>query len=160
MSRMDFLNPNKTKTRPKNNDGPRVIIKQSFAGVIKQVGAENKLSLKSPVWYQNSLNTKFKPGENVSVIITTQKPKRSVRQNNYYWGVFLPAIAEETGERNLDRLHELFKGLFLTKEIVMVLGKPVRMEKSTTELSTLEFSQYIMAIEAETGVAAPPTGED
>ena len=35
--------------------------------------------------------------------------------------------------------------------------KKVRKKKSTTELGVGEFCEFIMNIEAETGVAAPPT---
>jgi hypothetical protein len=80
-----------------------------------------------------------------------------VAQNNYLWGVYYPLIAQETGESNIDRLHELFKGLFLTEGVVEVLGKKVRMKKSTTELGRGEFSQFILDIETETGIMAPPT---
>ena len=133
---------------------------QTFAAIIKidhNVNhLERKLIVKSPRYYQHQLN-KFKEGEEVTLEIHNKKPKRSEQQNRYYWGVYLPLIANETGERNMDRLHELFKGLFLTKEVVQVLGKPVRMKKSTASLSKSEFSEYIMSIEAETGVMAPPT---
>ena len=65
-------------------------------------------------------------------------------------------ISQETGN-DMDDLHTLFKGMFLSKEIVTVLGKPVRRTKSTTELSTGEFGDYIRQIEVLTGVLAPPT---
>lgn len=91
------------------------------------------------------------------MILTNQKPKRTENQNRYYFGVYLPLIAEETGEQNIDRLHELFKSMFLTKEIVKVLGKDVRMKRSTTDLTVSEFIEYIMAIENETQIKAPPT---
>ena len=78
-------------------------------------------------------------------------------QNRYYWGAYLPIISEETGENDLERLHELFKGLFLTKTIAEVLGKKVRITKSTTELSVSEFMEYITNIEEFTGITSPPT---
>lgn len=135
-----------------------VTYSQGFAAVIKadSVTGDKKLVLKAPVWYANQLN-KFKEGENVTLLIHNRKPKRSEAQNNYYWGAFLPLISQETGEQDIDALHELFKGLFLTTGIKQVLGKPVRKKKSTTTLNKAEFSEYIMKIEAETGVAAPPT---
>ena len=131
---------------------------QPFAAIVKpsaRTGSKT-LVMKSPAWFAHQIN-KFQDGEEVSLIITNRRPKRSEQQNAYYWGVYLPLISKETGEQDIDRLHELFKGLFLTKAIVKVLGKPVRIKKSTTELSISEFSEYIMKIEAETGIAAPPT---
>ena len=141
---------------PKENP-ENVTSTQSFAAIIAPDGkGGKKLHLKSPTWYQNQIS-KFREGEHVTLVIHNRRPKRSLAQNAYYWGVYLPLIAEKTGERNLDRLHELFKGLFLTSGIVKVLGKPVRMKKSTTALNKVEFSEFIMAIEAETGIASPPT---
>lgn len=112
--------------------------------------------VQSKAWFENQLN-KFRDGELVTLQITNRKPKRTTQQNRYYWGVYLPLIASETGEKDLDRLHELFKGKFLTTGVVEVLGHKVRMKKSTTELSVSDFSQYILDIETETGIAAPPT---
>lgn len=140
----------------KNPETPEVTYTQPFAAVIRQDGDHNNLIIKSTAYYLHQLS-KFKDGEEVTLVIHNKKPKRSIAQNSYYWGVYLPLIAKETGERNLDRLHELFKGLFLTEGVVKVLGKKVRMKKSTTELSRVEFQEYIMAIENETQVEAPPT---
>lgn len=147
--------PAKTKD-PK--DSLYVTRSESFAGIVKKssIGRGNILEPKSKMWYQHQIN-KFKPGESVTIEIHTRKPKRTEQQNRYYWGVYLPMIAAETGEKNLYRLHELFKGKFLTEAIVEVLGEKVRIKKSTTDLGVGAFCQYIMDIEADTGVIAPPT---
>lgn len=148
----------KTKTRKIDKENPNFVsYSQSFAAVVvPDDHGGKKLKIRSLPWYQNQVN-KFRENEEVTLMIHNRKPKRTEAQNNYYWGVYLPLISRETGEQNLDALHELFKGLFLSMGIQKVLGKPVRMKKSTTALSKFEFSEYIMAIEAETGVAAPPT---
>lgn len=148
----------KTTTRTKNEFRDHYIVDtKDFAGVIeKGEDGKNKLKISSPVFYQHQLN-KFKVNEKVSIYISSRKPKRSEQQNRYYWGVYLPLIAEETGERNIEALHNLFSGMFLTEGIYNVLGKSVRLKKSTTELNKSQFSQYIMDIEAETGIEAPPT---
>lgn len=144
------------KTNIKENPD-NVTYSQGFAAVIQPDPAGGKkLVLKSPRWYAHQIN-KFKEGEEVTLMIHNRKAKRSEQQNAYYWGVYLPIISKETGEQNIDRLHELFKGMFLTTGVVKVLGKPVRMKKSTTELNKVEFSEYIMAIAAETSIEAPPT---
>lgn len=129
---------------------------QNFGATIQVKDDKNILAINSPQYYQHQLN-KFKENDRVSVYITNEHPKRTVAQNRYYWGVYLPLIAKETGEQDLDRLHTLFKGKFLTTEIAEVLGEKVRITKSTTDLSTTEFSEYIMSIEGLTTVAAPPT---
>jgi len=147
------------KKQPRQaKDSASITRSQPFAARIgvAEDGVTKKLVVASKAWYQHSLN-KFKVGESVTLEIHNRKAKRTEAQNRYYWGVYLPLIAKETGEHNLDRLHELFKGKFLTQGVVEVLGQKVRMKKSTTELGVGEFCEFIMNIEAETGVAAPPT---
>lgn len=129
---------------------------KDFAGTIQTVDGKKRLVPTSPAWYETQIN-KFKEGEKVSIYISSRRPKRSEAQNRYYWGVYLPLIAEETGERDLERLHKLFSGMFLTTGIELVLGKQVRMTRSTTVLSKHDFFEYIEAIQAETGIQAPPT---
>lgn len=145
-------------TRTKRDYDTGITDTKDFAGVIvvnKQTG-RNELKINSPMWYQHQLQ-KFKKGDRVSMYISTRRPKRTIQQNRYYFGAYLPLIAKETGEHNIERLHRYFAGKFLTTEIVKVLGQSVRLVKSTTELSVSEFSEYIMNIEADTGVMAPPT---
>ncbi len=131
---------------------------QGFLAVVGIDGGtgKKKLILNSEIYFNHCIQ-KFKEGERVTLQVTNKKPKRTEQQNRYLWGVFYPQIAKETGEQNLERLHELFKGLFLTTGIVKVLGKDVRIKKSTTSLSVTEFSDFVRAIENETGVQAPPT---
>lgn len=144
-------------TRTKREFAPEVVETKDFNAKVV-LDSENRKVLKilAPVWYRHQIQ-KFKLGEMVSMYVSSRRPKRSMQQNRYYWGVYLPMIAQETGEKDLDRLHRLFSGKFLTESIVEVLGEKVRMVKSTASLSKSEFSEYIMAIEADTGVEAPPT---
>lgn len=136
---------------------------QSFAAVIRESIEKGlkKLVVKAPAWYQHQLN-KFKDGEEVSLVIHNRKPKRTDQQNRFYWGIYLPLIAKETGEaqrdkRYLEGLHEVFKGSFLNDGLFEAFGKKAWIKKSTTELSVSEFCQYIIDIEELTGVIAPPT---
>lgn len=131
---------------------------KDFSATIEEVGGKKILKISHLNWFETQIN-KFKEGEKVSLYVSSRRPKRSEAQNRYYWGVYLPLIANETGERDLDRLHRLFTGMFLTTGIELVLGKQVRITRSTTSLSKNDFAEYIMAIEAETGVQAPPTQE-
>lgn len=149
----------KKKKEPKRKpkDSAYVTRSEPFTAVIRFGNqGKNVLQVSSPIWYQHQLN-KFKPGTRVTLELHTRKPKRTVAQNSYLWGVFYPEIAKATGEHDLDALHELFKGKFLSEGIVEVLGQKVRKKKSTTELGIGEFSEFIMNIEAETGIEAPPT---
>ena len=136
--------------------GENITTSQNFAARINKIGPTAALVVLSKAFYQNQLN-KFRDGETVTLQITNKRQKRTSNQNRYYWGVYLPLIADQTGEKDIERLHELFKGKFLTTGIVEVLGQKVRMKKSTTELSVSDFCQYVIDIETETGIAAPPT---
>lgn len=130
---------------------------EQFAATIKKSADHvgNILIITSRAFYQNQLN-KFRDGEKVTMVIHSRKPKRTEQQNRYYWGAYIPLIAAETGERDYDALHELFKGKFLTKGIKEVLGEKVRIKGSTTDLDIAEFSAFIMAIEEFTGIQSPP----
>lgn len=131
---------------------------KDFSATIEMVNGKKTLAISHRNWYDTQIN-KFNVGDKVSLYVSSRRPKRSEAQNRYYWGVYLPLIANETGERDLDRLHRLFTGMFLTTGIELVLGKQVRITRSTTALSKNDFAEYIMAIEAETGIQAPPTQE-
>lgn len=131
---------------------------QQFAGkiLIEKSTGKKKLELSSPKFYQHQIN-KFNPNDPITIYLTNQRPKRTEQQNRYYWGIYLPLISQETGERDLERLHVYFKVKFLTESIVKVLGEPVRITKSTANLSTNDFCEYILNIQALTGVEPPPT---
>jgi hypothetical protein len=75
----------------------------------------------------------------VNVIVEKQKRQRSLPQNNWYWGVAIKMIAEETGYTPQE-IHSLLKTLFL-KDLLIINGEPIEIVKSTTELDTKKFSQ-------------------
>ncbi len=133
-----------------------IVETKDFAATVVGRFQDIRLEITSPIFYRHQLN-KFKEGDQVTVYVSTRRPKRTTAQNRYLWGVYYPIIASETGENDIERLHALFKGKFLTTGIVDVLGERVRMTKSTTELSKAEFSEFIMSIEGLTGIQAPPT---
>jgi len=96
-------------------------------------------------------------GKEVSLFIDTNKSKRSDSQNQYYWGVYLKLISEETGHTT-EELHSLFKGMFLS-EIREVFGQKVRVQTSSSVLSKSQFSDYIQNIASYTGILPPDTTE-
>lgn len=136
--------------------GEAVTYSQPFVAEIKKDGLTPRLVIQAKKFFFHQLN-KFRDGERVTLMVTNHKLKRTLAQNAYYWGVYLPLIAEKTGEHDLDALHELFKGKFLTSGIRTVLGEKVRIKRSTTELGIGDFCRYILAIQQLTGVEAPPT---
>lgn len=129
---------------------------QQFAGTIEIDKQTNRkrLILLAEKYFKHQIN-KFPVGAKVSLYVTDKKAKRTEQQNRYYW-MYITMIAEET-RNEVDQLHELFKGEFLTEKIVTVLGKPVRIKKSTTQLSVTEFGDFIRNIEVMTKIESPPT---
>ena len=146
-----------TRTK-KDPNAVEVVETKDFRGkiVLDPKTGRQKLEILSAMWYQHQLQ-KFKLNDTVTIYISTRKPKRTLAQNAYYWGVYLPLIAKETGEHDIEALHLFFTGKFLTTELKEVFGQKVRVKKSTTSLSKSDFSEYVMNIEAETGIKAPPT---
>jgi ADP-heptose:LPS heptosyltransferase len=92
----------------------------------------------------------------IRIEVSTKKEPRSAQQNRYYWGVYLPLIADETGH-SVEELHALFKGKFLTESIKEILGEKTRITKSSTELSKGEFCEYLANISTLTQVELPDT---
>lgn len=79
----------------------------------------------------------------IELTIKRVRKVRSVRQNSYYW-VCLNFIANEVGYEGADEvngLHEYFKSQFLVDH-----SKKIPVIKSTTELSTLDFMDYMTKI--------------
>lgn len=88
------------------------------------------------------------PLNDCRVIVTVNKfyPKRSLQSNKYYW-VCLNQLVELTSEHTgytKDELHQAFKEMFLNTEFTNVLtGESKSRTKSTTELSSKEFNDYL-----------------
>lgn len=80
----------------------------------------------------------------VEVITRKRKRTRSLKQNDYYWGVVIQKISEYTGH-SAQEVHELMKNLFL-RDMLIVNKDIYRSTKSTTELSTKQFIDYIQKI--------------
>lgn len=128
---------------------------KNFSAHVETIDGVKSLKIEHEPYFRTEIN-KFKEGEKLSVSVTSKKPKRSEAQNRYLWGVYYPEIAQETGH-SIEEIHEWAKGKFLTDKIVEVMGDKVRIKKSTTDLSVVAFGEFIMRIESETGVQAPPT---
>ena len=104
-------------------------------------------------------------GKNVDIVISFDK-SRTLSQNNYYWGVIVPLIAEEMGD-DTESVHEILKHKFLkkTKTIKNRKGNEEQIEKviSTTKLTTKQFIQYIDSVKrwasSFLGLYIPDPGE-
>lgn len=88
-------------------------------------------------------------GKEVNIIISKKSKKRSSPQNRYYFGCVIPCIQQGLFETQgywltVDATHEFLKGSFNYKELVNeTTGEVVKLPMSTTELSTIEFEEYL-----------------
>ena len=107
--------------------------------------------------FKRNLNTileAVKAFEGKECLITIEKlsKKRSNNQNRYYHGVVIPIVKnclKEAGyTMNNDEVHELLKLKFL-REVLFInenTGDVTERVKSTTELSTSAFMDYVSEI--------------
>ena len=99
-------------------------------------------------------------GEEVFVVVRKpgkDYPQRSSQQNRYYWKQVVGIPAEEYGYLP-EEMHDAFKLIFLRMDEE---GKPKTI-KSTTALTTVEFSEYVEKCAqwcAEHGIYVPPPNE-
>ena len=129
---------------------------QPFAGIIKLVDGKKKLKINSPQFYNAQLD-RFDVNTPITLWLDSKKPLRSQQQNSFYH-LYKQMIADETGN-SVDELHILFKGKFLSTGISEVFNEKVRVVKSTTGLTKLEFVEFLERIEEFTGIEIPSTEE-
>lgn len=108
-------------------------------------------------------------GKNVVITIEKAKKKRSNPQNAFIWSCVYPIVQncfkEHGNVFSINDIHDILKMKFL-KEYVLInedTGECIERTKSTTELSTLEFMEYIQEIQKLTeewfGVVIPEPGK-
>jgi hypothetical protein len=83
-------------------------------------------------------------GRHFRVSFAEPKRRRSDRQHRFYFGVVVKYIAEFTG-MNTDETHDALKYKYLKTEQIGDIWKV----RSTTELSTKEFTEYVDSIVAD-----------
>ena len=91
---------------------------------------------------RTALNLEFskREGKRVNVTVSTYKKHRSNPQNSYYFKVVVGLIAEEIGD-TLENTHEALKAKFLYD-----MSGELPKVRSTTDLSTVEFDEYMEAV--------------
>ena len=121
---------------------------------------------------RNLIIDAIKSFEGNDILITFEKPKkkRSNPQNAFYYGVIIPIVQNclrEAGHiMTNESTHDLIKLKFL-KEIILTneeTGEIVERVKSTTELSTSQFMDFVAEINIFTneyfGVVIPSPNEN
>ena len=83
-----------------------------------------------------------KPGRWVKIAFSVVYHIRSLDQNSYYW-TQITAFAVEFGWNSPEEAHEYFKGLFLKVRYTLPNGNRCETIGSTTELTTVEFDEYV-----------------
>jgi len=93
-------------------------------------------------------------GKTITITIEKAKKKRSNPQNNFLWGIVYPVMQQALKDAGnlmpINDVHELLKLRFL-KETIMLneqTGEVIERVKSTTELSTTGFMDYIAEIQS------------
>jgi predicted alpha/beta-fold hydrolase len=88
------------------------------------------------------------------VEVVRYRPRRSDRQNRYYWPCFVKPFSDylrgQGNEHFTDEMaHEVLKRMFLTVAVVdRNTGAEFERVRSTTELDTGEFNEYLEKVAA------------
>jgi hypothetical protein len=97
-------------------------------------------------------------GKETYVEIKEKKRERTLKQNNYLWGVVYPLISSSTGHDS-EELHDAFKKMFLGRKFIEVGETELEVTKTSTNLSTAEFNEFVervIAFAGTLGIAIPP----
>lgn len=123
----------------------------TFAGIVRQ----GKPILDNRAGFLRMLG--LLEGKRIEISIQKLRKKRSLPQNNWYFGVLIPLMAEHLGV-HADDVHRDLKRHFLAVRIDENFARV----RSTTELSTDEFSRFMedcQRLAAEYGVDVPMPNE-
>jgi len=88
-------------------------------------------------------------GKLITITIQRKRKVRSTPQNAYYWGCVVPliqsAFVDSWGERKTkEEIHEFLKREFqFTEHVNEQTGEIIKVGKSTTENTTVEFEEYL-----------------
>lgn len=112
-------------------------ITPTFYGEVKN----GNLILEKPERYAEYLRVISGP---VMVVLKRPKKPRTLSENNYYWGVVIQMISDETGATP-EEVHQAFKWKFLRKSYThsLTVFETVR---STALLDTISFENYVEQI--------------
>jgi len=108
-------------------------------------------------------------GKDIAITVERKRKKRSLNQNQYYWGVVVPIIRqmlEEYGnELDDEETHSFLKEHVgkLTASVVDSVGRRVAITKSSASLSTAEFENYLLRVTAwaaQEGIIIPAPNEN
>lgn len=115
-----------------------------------------KVKLNGPQYLDHFLRTHTKAGDDVLMVVTSKRPKRSQAQNNFFF-VYLDLISLSCGH-SVEELHRWVNGFILSQGITEVFGSKIRMVGSTSGLNISEFCEMMNRIFEETEIPIPDPG--
>jgi len=115
-----------------------------------------KVKLNGPQYLDHFLKMHTKVGDDVLMVVTAKRPKRSQAQNNFFF-VYLDLISLSCGH-SVEELHRWVNGFILGQGITEVFGQKVRMVGSTSGLNISEFCEMMNRIFEETDIPIPDPG--
>lgn len=122
-------------------------------GKVARVEGKLKIALNGPQYLQHFLKTYTKVGDDVLMVVTAKRPKRSLAQNNFFF-VYLDLISLSCGH-SVEDLHRWVNSYILGQGITEVFGEKVRKVGSTSGLNISEFCEMMNRIFEETEVPIP-----
>jgi hypothetical protein len=96
-----------------------------------------KIQLNKPDQFKSHLTSL--EDNDIQVIVRKDRKNRTDQQNKYYWGAIIEILGKELGYTP-EEMHEALKWQFLKKNGI------IPTVRSTTELSTSDFKEYIEKI--------------
>jgi len=118
-----------------------------------EVSEEGELRITNRRGFNLDLKTFFS-GKKVKISLKQYRKSRSNKQNGYYHACCVPMVLDglinagfERSSLNNEVVHEMLKQKFLTQTLNNELGEFVTVTKSTSELTTTEFMDYIADIQ-------------
>lgn len=90
----------------------------------------------------------------LEIYVIKKKKYRSLSQNAFYWSAVIPilhaAINECGNHLGKESVHKMMAAKFLLEDVPLKDGQFIQRVKSTTELSTSQFMDYLTEINAWT----------
>ena len=91
------------------------------------------------------LSADMKKFKEAWITVSDEKPTRSNQQNRYYWGHVVDTLSKEFGYTP-EEIHDILKFKFLGIQEINFKGEEIIRVKSTTELNTAEFEDFLLVV--------------
>lgn len=122
-----------------------------------KINPDGTFTYRDPIGLKNKLKSLI--GKDVKITIQSLSKKRSLNQNDYYWGVVIPYLLETIKYTDKDSLHHYIKTEFLADYTT-----PIPTVKSTTDLTTVEMEEFLTRVRqwasVEYGIYIPLPNEN